>query len=96
MGTYESIRIDPALIPKIEARVLCATFLEAVLQFYEDPANAAGFERWLNGREGGIADGTGNSSAITGGIPQPYAPAGGVATAGRVSTTVGSIDSRKA
>ena len=57
MDTYENIKINPALIPKIEARVLCATFLEAVLRFYEDPENAAGFQSWLTEREGGNVDG---------------------------------------
>ena len=53
----ETIKIVPSLMPKIEVRVLCAAFLEAVLRFYEDPENAAGFELWLNEREGGNADG---------------------------------------
>ena len=52
-----STEININLIPKVEVRVLCATFLEAVLRFYENPENVAGFERWLIERKGGNADG---------------------------------------
>jgi len=51
------IRVIPSSIPKIEVRVLCAAFLEAVLRFYEDPENVAGFETWLNERKGGNVNG---------------------------------------
>ena len=57
MDSSQMIEINPSSIPKIEARVLCAAFLEAVLRFYEDPENVAGFEMWLNERKGGNVDG---------------------------------------
>jgi len=30
----------------MEKQILCATFLDAVLRFYEDPENMAAFEQW--------------------------------------------------
>lgn len=51
-----AIRIIPTSIPRMEKRILCATFLEAVLRFYEDPVNMAAFERWRMGK-GGQRDG---------------------------------------
>ena len=56
----DQIRINPSLIPKMELRILCAAVLEAVLRFYEQPENTAGFERWLNERKGGATDGQAN------------------------------------
>lgn len=41
-----TIQIIPQAIPGVEQKILCATFLEAVLHFYEDPDNEAAFEQW--------------------------------------------------
>lgn len=40
----------------MEKKLLCATFLEAAIRFYEDPANTEAYERWRMGK-GGQADG---------------------------------------
>ena len=40
------VRIKPNLIPSMEKQLLCATFLEAVIRFYENPDNMRAFERW--------------------------------------------------
>ena len=53
MGSNQNIKIDTSLILKIEVSVLCAAFLEAMLKFYEDKENMAGFEAWLKEWEGG-------------------------------------------
>lgn len=44
------VKIDTAAIPKIEVKLLCSTFLEAVRTFYEDPQNLADFEAWQKAR----------------------------------------------
>lgn len=49
------VKIDTAAMPKIEARLLCSTFLEQVKAFYEDPKNAAAFEAWQKAQEEGQA-----------------------------------------
>ena len=41
-----AVRINPNLIPSMEKQLLCATFLEAVIRFYEDPENMRAFEKW--------------------------------------------------
>lgn len=41
-----TVRIIPKTISQVEQKILCATFLEAVLRFYDDPANTVAFERW--------------------------------------------------
>lgn len=69
MRNDKKTKINTALIPKIEARVLCATFLEAVLQFYDNPDNTAGFQRWQNKREGGIVNGQKDSAGIVRAVP---------------------------
>lgn len=46
----EKVKILPETIPKVEATLLCSTFLEAVQAFYEDPAHIAAFEKWQNSR----------------------------------------------
>ena len=40
-----AVRINPNLIPSMEKQLLCATFLEAVIRFYENPDNMRAFER---------------------------------------------------
>ena len=37
-------------IPKIEMKLLCATILDAVIRFYEEPENMAAFEKWQAGK----------------------------------------------
>jgi len=54
---FTKISVNPTTIPAMELRILCATVLDAVKRFYEDPVNAAGFERWLAERKGGETDG---------------------------------------
>ena len=41
-----AVKINPNLIPGMEKQLLCATFLEAVIRFYENPENMRAFERW--------------------------------------------------
>ncbi len=40
------IRIIPKNIPSMEKKILCATFLEAVVKFYKDPKNNTAFNKW--------------------------------------------------
>ena len=55
-----AVRINPKLIPSMEKQLLCATFLEAVIRFYENPDNMRAFERWC-AEKGGNAYGPENS-----------------------------------
>lgn len=41
------VKINTAAIPKIEVKLLCSTFLDAIEAFYEDPKNQTAFEEWL-------------------------------------------------
>lgn len=50
-----AVKITPSLIPGAEKQLLCATFLEAVIRFYEDPENMRAFEVWRR-KKGGTAD----------------------------------------
>lgn len=56
IGNKSTIRIIPESIPRMEKKLLCATFLEAILRFYEDPKNMAAFERWRMGKGGSKVD----------------------------------------
>lgn len=49
-----TVQIIPQTIPRVEQKILCATFLEAVFRFYENPANEAAFEQWCI-EKGGVA-----------------------------------------
>ena len=40
------IRINPALIPEAEIKLLAMSFLEGVRQYYSDPKNVAKFKKW--------------------------------------------------
>ena len=40
------IRINPALIPEADVKLLAMTFLEGVRKFYSDPQNVAKFKEW--------------------------------------------------
>ena len=59
-----TVRVIPTLIPSIEKQLLCATFLEAVIRFYEDPENMRSFERWCNEKGGNAygSEGSGNAA----------------------------------
>lgn len=46
-----AIRIDPNSIPNIEKKLLCSTFLEAVIKFYKDPENEKHFQEWEKNRQ---------------------------------------------
>ena len=50
-----AVKISPSLIPGAEKQLLCATFLEAVIRFYENEDNMRAFEAWRR-RKGGTAD----------------------------------------
>lgn len=55
-----TVRINPNLIPSVEKTLLCATFLEAVIRFYQNPDNLQAFEEWCI-RKGDNAYGSKNS-----------------------------------
>ena len=52
-----AVKINPNLIPGMEKQLLCATILEAVIRFYENPDNMRAFERW-HAEKGGSAHGS--------------------------------------
>ncbi len=60
-----TVRVIPTLIPSIEKQLLCATFLEAVIRFYENPENMRSFERWCN-KKGGCVYGSEGSGNVAG------------------------------
>ena len=51
-----AVRVIPKTIPSMEQKLLCATFLEAVLRFYENPENMVAFEAW-HAEKGGSVNG---------------------------------------
>ena len=51
------VKINPNLIPSMEKQLLCATFLEAVIRFYENPENMRAFEKW-RAEKGGSSHGS--------------------------------------
>ena len=52
-----AVKINPNLIPSMEKQLLCATFLEAVIRFYENTDNMRAFERW-RAEKGGSSHGS--------------------------------------
>ncbi len=44
------VRINPALIPETEKKLLAMTFLDAMRRFYSDPKNVEKFEEWQKRR----------------------------------------------
>lgn len=68
MSIGSAVRVIPTLIPNMEKQLLCATFLEAVIRFYQDPDNAKAFERWRN-EKGGSANGSERSGKTTQTVP---------------------------
>lgn len=72
-----TVKIIPNLIPRTEKQLLCATFLEAVIRFYEDPENMRAFEAWRR-KKGGTADEPEGSRYAPGEISQPRPAAIGI------------------
>ena len=46
------VKICPNKLPAVELRVLCATVLDAVEAFFQDPENQRQFEKWKKEKEG--------------------------------------------
>lgn len=49
-----TVRVIPKTIPRMEQKLLCATFLDAVLRFYEKPENMVAFEAWRAEKGGSV------------------------------------------
>ena len=45
------VKICPTKIPAVELRVLCATVLDAVMDYYSDSENQRRFEQWKREKE---------------------------------------------
>ncbi len=45
------VKICPTSIPAVESRVLCATVLDSVKTFYQNPENQRQFEKWKREKE---------------------------------------------
>lgn len=45
--TNQRVRIIPKKIPKVEKKILCSTFLDAVINFYKDTNNETAFKKWF-------------------------------------------------
>ena len=45
------VTISPQTIPAVDMRVLCATLLDSVERFYQDPENQRRFELWKRDKE---------------------------------------------
>ena len=45
------VKICPNSIPAVDARVLCATVLDSVEKFYQNPENQRRFEQWKREKE---------------------------------------------
>jgi len=45
------VKICPPKMPAVEVRVLCATVLDSVTAFYQDPENQRRFEEWKRKKE---------------------------------------------
>ena len=50
IDAVSDVRIDPKEIPNMEMKLLCATILDAVIRYYEEPKNMAAFENWQAGK----------------------------------------------
>ena len=55
MDTLKKSRFDLSLIGDADKHNLCATFLEAIQRFYDDPANRERFERWQAQRKSRVS-----------------------------------------
>ena len=67
----DPIRVIPEAIPRMEKKLLCAAFLEAVIRFYEVPENMVAYEEWRAGK-GGRAFGEKNGGGTASGISDIY------------------------
>lgn len=45
------IRINPALIPEAEAKLLAITFMKGIRRFYSESENVAKFKKWQKQRQ---------------------------------------------
>ncbi len=45
------VKICPSKIPAVDVRVLCATVLDSVEAFYQNPENQRRFEQWKREKE---------------------------------------------
>ena len=45
------VKICPTLIPAVDMRVLCATVLDSVEEFYANPENQRRFNQWKREQE---------------------------------------------
>ena len=52
MSAQSKVKVIPQWIPQTEKQLLCATFLEAVIRFYEDSENLRAFEAWREEKGG--------------------------------------------
>lgn len=68
----QAVKIVVLEIPDIELRLLCATFLDAAMAFYEDENNRQRFEQWLAGQKGG-ANGQEDGCKAAAGLSEPFA-----------------------
>jgi hypothetical protein len=41
------VRINPKKIPNLETNLLCVTFLDAIIRFYDNQSNETAFKKWL-------------------------------------------------
>lgn len=48
------IRINPKEIPSMEKKLLCATFLDAVIRFYQNTNNELAFRKWYEEKGGKV------------------------------------------
>ena len=50
IDAVSDVRINPKEIPPMEMKLLCATIIDAVIRFYEEPENMVAFEKWQAGK----------------------------------------------
>lgn len=55
MDAVKKSRFDLSLIGEVDEHNLAVTFLEAVLRFYDDPANREKYEQWQKRQTHAIA-----------------------------------------
>ena len=48
------IRINPKEIPSMEKKLLCTTFLDAVIRFYQNTDNELAFRKWCTEKGGKV------------------------------------------
>ena len=65
------VRISPKKISNVEINLLCATFLDATIRFYNNQSNEIAFRKWL-AEKGEDVYGSKNSRYATRKISKPY------------------------